>query len=108
MSTYARERHYRAWWLREHLDLPLLEAYQELAGTIPAGIGGPRPIAGRDLGKVAKGARPMISRFSGKKVWPFCLSSCLVSMPATAGVADILSLLNTIVSTLRGGIGSVL
>ena len=50
----------------------------------------------------------MISRFLGKRGAAVLLIVLLVSMPATAGVADILSLLNTIVSTLRGGIGSVL
>jgi hypothetical protein len=50
----------------------------------------------------------MISRLLGKRGAAVLLLVLLVSMPATAGVADILTLLNTIVSTLRGGIGSVL
>lgn len=50
----------------------------------------------------------MMNRFLGKRGAAVLLVVLLVSMPATAGVADILSLLNTIVSTLRGDIGSVL
>jgi hypothetical protein len=49
-----------------------------------------------------------MSRLLGKRGAAVLLLVLLVSMPATAGVADILSLLKTIVSTLRGGIGSML
>jgi len=56
MSTYARERHYRAWWLREHLDLALLEAYQELAERFPQGLADLDPLPEEISGEVAKGA----------------------------------------------------
>ena len=56
MSTYARERHYRAWWLREHLDLPLLEAYQALAERFPQGLADLDPLPEEISGEVAKGA----------------------------------------------------
>lgn len=37
-TTYPRERLYRAWWLSEHKDMPLLAAYQELAKAFPFGL----------------------------------------------------------------------
>src|ERR1035438_3185814 len=30
-TTYARERLFRKWWLREHRQVPLIQAYEELA-----------------------------------------------------------------------------
>src|SRR6266849_5526224 len=39
-TTYPRERAYRAWFLREHADQPLLESYEELARKFPQGLAG--------------------------------------------------------------------
>jgi hypothetical protein len=49
-------------------------------------------------------------RFSRKRIVVLCLVSVMVLMPITAkaGVADIITLLNTIVGTLQNGIGQVL
>ncbi len=57
MTTYARERHYRAWWLREHLNLPLIEAYQALAEKFPQGLAEIDPLPEEVSGEVAKGAQ---------------------------------------------------
>jgi type IV secretory pathway VirB4 component len=57
MSTYARERHYRGWWLREHLDLPLIEAYRALAEKFPQGLAEIDPLPEEISGEVAKGAQ---------------------------------------------------
>ena len=45
-TTYARERAFRKWWLRQHQQLPLIEAYEELAGKYPRGLAelGPLPV----------------------------------------------------------------
>lgn len=37
-TTYARERAFRRWWLREHPQLPLIQAYEELAARYPRGL----------------------------------------------------------------------
>jgi hypothetical protein len=58
MTTYARERHYRTWWLREHLNLPLIEAYQALAQKFPQGLAEIEPLPEEVTGEVAKGAQP--------------------------------------------------
>src|SRR6266481_1692175 len=57
MTTYARERHYRAWWLREHASLPLLEAYQLLAEQFPQGLAEIDPLPEEKSGAVARGAQ---------------------------------------------------
>jgi hypothetical protein len=57
MTTYARERHYRNWWLREHLNLPLIEAYQALARKFPQGLAEVDPLPEEVTGEVAKGAQ---------------------------------------------------
>ncbi|HET6844361.1 MAG TPA: hypothetical protein VFK06_22160 [Candidatus Angelobacter sp.] len=57
MTTYARERHYRAWWLREHANLPLLEAYQMLAEQFPQGLAEIDPLPEEKSGAVARGAQ---------------------------------------------------
>jgi hypothetical protein len=57
MTTYARERHYRAWWLREHKDIPLLEAYQLLAEKFPQGLADIKPLPEEFSGEVGKGAQ---------------------------------------------------
>jgi hypothetical protein len=38
MTTYPRERWYRAWWMRQRVDLPLYERYQLLAEQFPQGL----------------------------------------------------------------------
>ena len=57
MTTYPRERHYRAWWLREHLNLPLIDAYQALAEKFPEGLAEINPLPEEVSGDVAKGAQ---------------------------------------------------
>ena len=37
-TTYARERGFRKWWLRQHRRLPLIQAYEELAAQYPRGL----------------------------------------------------------------------
>jgi hypothetical protein len=37
-TTYARERSFRKWWLRQHRLLPLIEAYEALAAKYPCGL----------------------------------------------------------------------
>jgi len=37
-TTYARERNFRKWWLRRHRQLPLIQAYEELATQYPRGL----------------------------------------------------------------------
>lgn len=50
----------------------------------------------------------MIKTFSGKKSLVVLLLVVIASVPARAGVTDILSFLNTILNTLRGDIGKAL
>jgi hypothetical protein len=37
-TTFARERHYRSWFLRKNAHRPLLELYQELGNRFPQGL----------------------------------------------------------------------
>jgi len=37
-TTYARERAFRKWWLRQRGQLPLIQAYEELAAEYPRGL----------------------------------------------------------------------
>jgi hypothetical protein len=37
-TTYPRERSFRKWWLRRHRQLPLIQAYEELAAQYPRGL----------------------------------------------------------------------
>jgi type IV secretory pathway VirB4 component len=39
-TTYPRERAYRAWYLRQRPEQPLLECYEELARKFPEGLAG--------------------------------------------------------------------
>ena len=39
-TTYPRERAYRAWYLNQKPEQPLLECYEELARTFPEGLAG--------------------------------------------------------------------
>jgi type IV secretory pathway VirB4 component len=54
-TTYARERHYRAWWLAHHKDRPLIEAYQELAREFPFGLSEVDTLPEERSGEVLKG-----------------------------------------------------
>jgi hypothetical protein len=38
MTTYPRERWYRAWWMKKHCELPLYERYCLLAEKFPQGM----------------------------------------------------------------------
>ncbi len=38
MTTYPRERWYRAWWMKKHFELPLYERYCLLAENFPQGM----------------------------------------------------------------------
>src|SRR5579862_8816786 len=56
-TTYARERFYRAWWLSQHKELPLIEAYQELARKFPFGLADVEPLPEEQSMEVAKGVQ---------------------------------------------------
>lgn len=56
-TTYARERLYRAWWISQRKDSPLIEAYQELARRFPHGLADIEPLPEEQLNQLAKGAR---------------------------------------------------
>jgi hypothetical protein len=57
MTTYARERVYRSWWLERRKDVPLMERYLELAETFPAGLADMDLLPEELSGEVAKGTR---------------------------------------------------
>ena len=57
MTTYARERVYRSWWLEQRKSIPLIESYRELAGRFPRGLADINPLSEEVSGVVAKGAR---------------------------------------------------
>ena len=57
MTTYARERVYRSWWLARRKDGPLLEAYLELAERFPSGLADVDPLPEEISGEVSRGAR---------------------------------------------------
>lgn len=59
MTTYPRERAYRAWWLGQYTDVPLLEAYKELAATFPTGLADVDPLAEELSGEVTRGAKKL-------------------------------------------------
>jgi hypothetical protein len=56
-TTYARERMYRRWWLRQHQDMPLIEAYRELARAFPFGLADIEPLPEEVSGEAMKGAQ---------------------------------------------------
>ena len=37
-TTFPRERKYRAWFLKKHEEMPLLQCYQELSRKFPQGL----------------------------------------------------------------------
>jgi type IV secretory pathway VirB4 component len=57
MTTYARERVYRSWWLEQRKSVPLIEAYRELAERFPAGLADVDPLPEEISGEVARGTR---------------------------------------------------
>jgi type IV secretory pathway VirB4 component len=44
-TTYARERNFRKYWLGQHRQLPLIEAYEALAAMYPRGLAEFGPLA---------------------------------------------------------------
>lgn len=54
-TTYPRERLYRAWWLSQHADIPLIEAYQELARKFPHGLADMDALPEEASGEVLRG-----------------------------------------------------
>jgi hypothetical protein len=57
MTTYARERFYRSWWLERQEGMPLIEAYLQLAERFPAGLADIDPLPEEVSGEVARGTR---------------------------------------------------
>lgn len=55
MTTYARERLYRSWWLERRKKVPLMERYLELAERFPAGLADIDPLPEEISGEVARG-----------------------------------------------------
>jgi len=51
-TTFPRERKYRAWFLKQHADWPLLERYQELAKRFPQGLAQIAPLPEEISGSV--------------------------------------------------------
>jgi hypothetical protein len=57
ITTYARERLYRSYWLERNRDVPEIQAYLELAERFPAGLAEVDPLPEEVSGEVARGAR---------------------------------------------------
>jgi len=57
MTTYARERIYRAWWLERNQGLTRIEAYRRLADAFPQGLADLDPLPEEITGDVVKGAK---------------------------------------------------
>ena len=57
MTTYARERVYRSWWIERSKGKSLIEAYLELAERFPAGLADVDPLPEELSGEVARGTR---------------------------------------------------
>ncbi|HEX7286042.1 MAG TPA: hypothetical protein VF532_07650, partial [Candidatus Angelobacter sp.] len=55
-TSYARERMYRNWWLAQHQDVPLIEAYQGLAQAFPFGLADIEPLPEEVSGEIMRGA----------------------------------------------------
>jgi type IV secretory pathway VirB4 component len=56
-TTYARERLYRSWWMRQHPSLPPIEAYQELARLFPFGLADVEPLPEEQSMEMPKGVQ---------------------------------------------------
>src|SRR5579864_204139 len=54
-TTYPRERLYRTWWLSQHTDGPLIEAYRELATKFPHGLADMDALPEEASGEILKG-----------------------------------------------------
>ncbi|HLJ25272.1 MAG TPA: hypothetical protein VKY85_01025 [Candidatus Angelobacter sp.] len=54
-TTYPRERLYRTWWLSQHTDVPLIEAYRELAAKFPHGLADMDALPEEASGEILKG-----------------------------------------------------
>ena len=57
MTTYARERVYRSWWLERNKDLTQIEAYRQLGDAFPFGLADLDLLPEELSGEVAKKAR---------------------------------------------------
>jgi hypothetical protein len=57
MTTYARERVYRSWWLQRNRSLTRLEAYRQLADAFPFGLADLDPLPEESSGEVANGGK---------------------------------------------------
>jgi hypothetical protein len=55
MTTYARERVYRSWWLGKRKTLTLIDAYTALADRFPFGMADIDPLPEEVSGEVARG-----------------------------------------------------
>ena len=55
VTTYARERLYRTWWLQRRKGVPLIEAYIQLADRFPFGLADVDPLPEEISGEVSKG-----------------------------------------------------
>jgi type IV secretory pathway VirB4 component len=55
VTTYARERLYRTWWLQRRKGVPLIEAYIQLADRFPFGLADVDPLPEETSGEVSKG-----------------------------------------------------
>ena len=64
-TTFPRERKYRAWFLEEHYDRPLLDNYQELAKRFPQGLADVAPLPEELSGAVANVAKRSATRPEG-------------------------------------------
>jgi hypothetical protein len=56
MTTYARERVYRSWWLGQRKAMPLIDAYLELAERFPTGLADINLLPEEVSGEVSQGA----------------------------------------------------
>jgi hypothetical protein len=56
VTTYARERLYRSWWLEQRKGVPLIEAYLQLADRFPVGLAEVDPLPEEVSGEVSRGA----------------------------------------------------
>jgi hypothetical protein len=56
-TTYARERIYRCWWLSQHKDIPLIDAYQKLAQAFPFGLADVEPLPEEQSDEITKGLK---------------------------------------------------
>jgi hypothetical protein len=55
MTTYARERLYRSWWLERRKAVPLIESYIQLAEKFPFGLADVDSLPEEVSGEVSKG-----------------------------------------------------